>query len=247
MESAEQFPRRQHKFWKSDRLVVQDPFIGTHVRYPPSPFFQLPLPKSQNHAASVSSVTLHRITQCAKMAQKWVVRGHPLWAMFGQHLRSSSIPSAFRQPRSVTDARTEGNRQILKKSHAAETMGSSASAANHTRVSPPHLRDSISNPGPWGGLIGIQRQTEERTRVESENLQLLENKRTQAKSNKGEQVAGNTNGSPRPKPVRPLGVSQFSRGVHTSAAPSLPDDKTVEETTCKPQHVVCLPFKSVRP
>jgi hypothetical protein len=77
--------------------------------------------------------------------------------------------------------------------------------------------------------------------MESENIRLLENERIQAKSNNGEQVAGKSSGSARFKPARHR-ASQFSRGVHTTAAPSLTNDKAVE-IPYKPKNVICLPFK----
>lgn len=180
------------------------------------------------------------------MARKWIIRGHPLWTMFGPHLKSSTAPSAFQQPRNSADPTTEAcegaNRRSLSKSHAAETPGSSTSASDHTRASPPHMVDSVSDgSGLWGGLIDIQEQAAERARVESENLQLLENERMQAKSNKGGQVSGNFGGIPKPLRHR---AGQFSRGVHTSATPSLANGKTVERSACNPKNVIwiCLPF-----
>jgi hypothetical protein len=177
------------------------------------------------------------------MARKYVIRGHPLWTMFGPHLKSSTTPSAFQQPQNSADATTEACEEdkcrSISKSYAAETTGSSTSVSNHTRASPPHI-DSVSDgSGLWGGLIDIQEQAAERARVESENLQLLENERMQAKSNKGGQVSGNFGGIPKP-PIHRAG--QFSRGVHTSATPSLANDKTVERSACNPQKVICLPF-----
>ncbi|OJA17732.1 hypothetical protein AZE42_04791, partial [Rhizopogon vesiculosus] len=221
MQPAEHTPQRQPESWKLDRLVVQDPFISTH-----------------NHAALLSSVTLHRITQCAKSARRWVVRGHPLWAMFGPHLKSSIVPNAFfQQPQNGADARTEAcdgdNRQSLKNSDAAKTTDSSASAAGPTRESPPHVPDIGERL--WGGLIGIQTQAADRARAESEMLQLLESERIHAKPNKGGEVAGRSSSSPRLKPPRHR-AGKFSRGMHTSATSSLANDKTIKGAACNPKN-----------
>jgi hypothetical protein len=181
------------------------------------------------------------------MARRWVIRGHPLWTMFGPHLKSTTVPGTFQHPRNATDTRTESceeyNCQSLEKSDVTVTGGSFTSAPEPIRASPPHIRDSVSDgsPGLWGGLIDIQRQATERTRMESENIRLLENERIQAKSNNGEQVAGKSSGSARFKPARHR-ASQFSRGVHTTAAPSLTNDKAVE-IPYKTKSVICLPFK----
>ncbi|KAG1740946.1 hypothetical protein EDB19DRAFT_1706968 [Suillus lakei] len=171
-----------------------------------------------SHAAFASGVALQR----AKMVRRWIVCWDPLRAMFGPPSKSSTVPNAFQQPRSATGARTEtcdmDTRQSLKESDTTETTNSATGAAG------------AINP------ISLQRQAAERARIKLETLQLLKNESMQARSNTSDQVIGSSSDIPSLKPLthnRPCGAGQFSRGVHTSAAPALPNDGTVK---CNPQN-----------
>ncbi|KAG0695844.1 hypothetical protein DFH29DRAFT_953669 [Suillus ampliporus] len=156
------------------------------------------------------------------MARQWVVRRHPLWAMFEKYL--NHLPSQILSSSS-------GARQ--KEPDATKAADSTTGSADAIRAYYSHFGDECSSH--WTGLISLQRQAAERARIHSENLQLLDNNSMPAKPNTGDQVAGNSSGI-RLKPLthrRPYGAGQFSRGVHTGAAPAPPTARTVN---CNPKN-----------
>ncbi|KAG2127988.1 hypothetical protein DEU56DRAFT_819796 [Suillus clintonianus] len=187
---------------------------------------------SLNHAAFSSGVALHWIPRRAKMARGWIVCRDPLWATFGP---PSTVSSAFQQLRSAADTKTGNTRQSLKESDAIETANSATGAADATRAHLFQFGDECSSH--WTGLICLQKQAAERARIEPEKFRLLENENMQAKSNTSDQVTGHSSDILTSlKPLthsRPCSAGQFSRGVHTSAAHALPNDRTVN---CNPKN-----------